>query len=212
MALVHTEYCWISPLYTQYTWPTTKHMLYNDLFLLHVCVCWFHTCRPNHLVKSLVTATFCHNRFNYQRCNWKLYRQLYRLHNPCIPNALDYQSEIHCSSYVSIYYVHSYKNPALQAHTLTLARLHIFDGTWHVPQQSCPFACSWTRLPKMSHWIFNMCNNLMMAETQSMALIIQASTAESSRPLWGLWLLLQNLLTSVSLCSSASSIHICSIR
>ena len=42
----------------------------------------------------------------------------------------------------------------------------------------------------------------MMAETQSMALIIQASTAESSRPPQGLWLLPQNLLTSISLRSS----------
>lgn len=39
----------------------------------------------------------------------------------------------------------------------------------------------------------------MMAGTQSMALIIQASTAESSRPPQGLWLLPQNLLTSISL-------------
>lgn len=42
----------------------------------------------------------------------------------------------------------------------------------------------------------------MMAGTQSMkALIIQPPTAESSRPPWGLWLLLQNLLTSISLCN-----------
>lgn len=84
--------------------------------------------------------------------------------------------------------------------------LHVFIGTWHVLRLRCPFASSHTRLPKMSHWIFNMCTNLMMAGTQSMmALIIQASTAESSRPPQGLWLLPQNLLTSISLCSSSHS-------
>lgn len=42
----------------------------------------------------------------------------------------------------------------------------------------------------------------MMAGTQSMkALIIQPPAAESLRPPWGLWLLLQNLLTSISLCN-----------
>ena len=43
-----------------------------------------------------------------------------------------------------------------------------------------------------------MWTNLMMAGTQSvMALIIPASTAESSRPPQRLWLCLQNLLTSI---------------
>lgn len=94
-------------------------------------------------------------------------------------------------------HIHTRNQPSESTHTCT--RLHIFVGTWHVRRRSCPFACSRTRLPKMSHWIFNMCANLMMAETQSMALIIPASTAESSRPPQGLWLLPQNLLTSISL-------------
>lgn len=133
----------------------------------------------------------------------------HRLHNiyEC-SDVLDCQGQTQPSSHVSIsqsrvnlaYMICKYTQTHAH-HTQTC--LHIFIGTWHVPQLRCPFASSCTCLPKMSHWIFNMWTNLMMAGTQSMmALIIQASTAESSRPPQGLWLLPQNLLTSISFCSS----------
>lgn len=145
----------------------------------------------------------------------------HRLHNIyACTDVLDYQGQTQPSSHVSISqsrvnlacmickytqthtHAHHTQISPLTAHICTC--LHIFIGTWHVPQLRCPFASSRTRLPKMSHWIFNMWTNLMMAGTQSMmALIIQASTAESSRPPQGLWLLPQNLLTSISFCSSS---------
>lgn len=117
------------------------------------------------------------------------------------------------ATHVSHSRTHALTHKSALLRAKTCVRLHIFVGTWHVLRQSCPFACSRTRLPKMSHWIFNMCTNLMMAGTQSMALIIQASTAESSRPPLGLWLLPQNLLTSIlPSAPPPSSLHLCSPR
>lgn len=123
-----------------------------------------------------------------------------------ITDVLEYQSQTQPRSCVSLSLacVCKYNTHSQKAHVCRC--FHIFIGTWHVLRLRCPFASSRARLPKMSHWIFNMWTNLMMAGTQSMmALIIQNSTAESSRPPQGLWLLPQNLLTSILLCSSSRS-------
>lgn len=58
---------------------------------------------------------------------------------------------------------------------------------WHMarPPAKLTFRLQWTRLTKMSPCIFNISSDVMMTETQSVAPIIQASTADSARLPWG---------------------------